>query len=260
MTEMGVFLKVRIRGAVEALSPLHVGAPSSTSPLERDNPVVKDGLGRPYIPGSSLKGALRSRVESILRGLGGPNAACDVLDTGCVDKRTAEEFTRNPAATLPKLIGQLCPVCRAFGSPWFASPLRFGDLYPEGPVRLETRTGVAIDRDRLTAASRRLFTLEVVPVGTTFRLDIRGERVDGQSLGLLWLALREFESDGFLGGGRSRGLGRVRIKDLNCEGLRNLTDLRLNLVDPAYWPQVAAEDLDQLAYNGLGPEEGEGRV
>jgi len=56
---------------IVAETPIHIGAGNeSMNPVEPDNSVIKDKDGKPYIPGSSLKGALRSWLESFLRGGG----------------------------------------------------------------------------------------------------------------------------------------------------------------------------------------------
>jgi len=70
-----------VRGIIVAETPIHIGAGNeSMNPVEPDNSVIKDKDGKPYIPGSSLKGALRSWLESFLRGGGneitGGNAPC----------------------------------------------------------------------------------------------------------------------------------------------------------------------------------------
>lgn len=53
--------KIIIRGNIVAASGLHVGGQSAAFDIGGvDNSVVKDGDGKPYIPGSSLKGKLRS--------------------------------------------------------------------------------------------------------------------------------------------------------------------------------------------------------
>jgi CRISPR/Cas system CSM-associated protein Csm3 (group 7 of RAMP superfamily) len=48
---------------------LHIGTGERVSPGASDLPVVKDGLGRPYIPGSSLKGVLRAYAERLIYSL-----------------------------------------------------------------------------------------------------------------------------------------------------------------------------------------------
>ena len=56
------FSKVEIKGDIVALSGLHVGTSAAFSPIGAiDNPVIKDPLTNlPYIPGSTLKGKMRS--------------------------------------------------------------------------------------------------------------------------------------------------------------------------------------------------------
>jgi len=48
---------------------LRIGATRATDVAGADLSILRDTLGRPYIPGSSFKGALRSYVESVLRTL-----------------------------------------------------------------------------------------------------------------------------------------------------------------------------------------------
>jgi len=56
-----------IRGGIRVITGLHIGASSETIEIGGlDNPIIKDplpGSNAPYIPGSSLKGKLRSLIE-----------------------------------------------------------------------------------------------------------------------------------------------------------------------------------------------------
>ncbi|RLF42113.1 MAG: type III-A CRISPR-associated RAMP protein Csm3, partial [Thermoplasmata archaeon] len=64
MDEIKLLGKVVIRGIIEAKTGLRIGG--STVGLDIggvDNPVIKDAKGKPYIPGSSLKGKMRSLLE-----------------------------------------------------------------------------------------------------------------------------------------------------------------------------------------------------
>src|SRR5215218_3650666 len=56
-----------LEGRLRALSALRVGAGRALAPVGTDLPVVRDALGAPYIPGSSLKGPLRVTVERLVR-------------------------------------------------------------------------------------------------------------------------------------------------------------------------------------------------
>src|SRR5713101_3927984 len=53
-TELKLIGKLILEGDITCQTGLHSGA---------DNPVVKDAFGLPYIPGSSLRGKLRSLLE-----------------------------------------------------------------------------------------------------------------------------------------------------------------------------------------------------
>lgn len=57
--------KIIISGEIEAVTGLHIGSQREVSEIGGiDNPVIKDPhTGLPYIPGSSLKGRLRSLFE-----------------------------------------------------------------------------------------------------------------------------------------------------------------------------------------------------
>jgi len=74
-----------LRGDIVLDTGFRIGAGRTVSPTQPDTPILRDALGRPYIPGSSLKGALRSFVERVLRTLQAsaevtdPNLACDPL-------------------------------------------------------------------------------------------------------------------------------------------------------------------------------------
>ncbi len=61
--------RLHFHGELTFSSGLRIGASRSTRVDEPDLPVLRDAFGRPYIPGSSFKGALRSYIEAVLRAL-----------------------------------------------------------------------------------------------------------------------------------------------------------------------------------------------
>ncbi|MCG8367978.1 MAG: RAMP superfamily CRISPR-associated protein, partial [Pseudanabaenales cyanobacterium] len=61
--------RLELTGTLWTVTALRISQGRSLEPIGSDLPVVKDALGRPPIPGSSFKGALRSRLESFLRGI-----------------------------------------------------------------------------------------------------------------------------------------------------------------------------------------------
>src|SRR5437016_10676966 len=59
--------KMILSGDLHCETGLHIGAGKGSLEIGgADNPVVKDAFGLPYIPGSSLRGRLRSLLENAL--------------------------------------------------------------------------------------------------------------------------------------------------------------------------------------------------
>ena len=72
-TELKFIGKLILEGNLHCETGLHIGAGKGSLEIGgADNPVVKDAFGRPYIPGSSLRGKLRSLIEQAT-GLAVPN-------------------------------------------------------------------------------------------------------------------------------------------------------------------------------------------
>src|SRR5579859_734837 len=63
-TELKLIGKLILEGELHCETGLHVGAGKGSLEIGgSDNPVVKDAYGRPYVPGSSLRGRIRSLLE-----------------------------------------------------------------------------------------------------------------------------------------------------------------------------------------------------
>jgi CRISPR-associated RAMP protein (TIGR02581 family) len=216
--------RLTVAGYLVADSPLRIGAGRVSAVAGAELPVIRDAIGRPFIPGSSLKGALRSYLEALVRGKALPNTdleclACDPTGDECLDagqmQRLRNEYRDDDAGLAKAVATNSCLLCQTFGSPWLASPVRVRDL----PVtsnewfgQFDVRDGVAIDRDKGTVAVGP-YDYEVVPAGTRFELHIVAENLTDWQRGLLWLGLRALErGDVALGGFTSRGLGWVKLE------------------------------------------------
>ena len=71
-TQLKLVGKLILAGELHCETGLHIGAGKGSLEIGgADNPVVKDAFGLPYIPGSSLRGKLRSLLENSL-GVTGP--------------------------------------------------------------------------------------------------------------------------------------------------------------------------------------------
>jgi CRISPR-associated RAMP protein (TIGR02581 family) len=215
--------QVRLTSVLTARTALRVGAGRSYDVLGEDVPVVKDTLERPVIPGSSFKGAVRAYAEQVLRTLepltersdDAPPLSCDPLVELCLSNEEVEAIKEEDRAD-EKLRERSCWACRLFGAPWMASRVLFKDLHVQGEAwfdQFSYREGVSIDRDKGTAQARKRYTLETVPEGTPFDIELIVDGATDAELGLLLLALEGINNGMVaLGGARSRGLGDVSLE------------------------------------------------
>ncbi len=198
-------------GELVCRTAVRIGAGRSSEPLGTDLPVIKDAQGTPFIPGSSLKGILRSRLESFVRAVNdSPQVACIPVGNDadrCIS--SIEDMTDQ------EIEAQTCLICRVFGSPWLASKVQVRDALLGGLWfgQYQVRDGVAINRDTQTAEARLKYDYEVVPVQTRFDFALVAENLTEAQIGMLFMGLRPFERGEIgIGGFRSRGLGAVQIR------------------------------------------------
>ncbi|MBE9258195.1 CRISPR-associated RAMP protein Csx7 [Dolichospermum sp. LEGE 00246] len=211
--------RLEITGTLTTITALRISAGRSTEPIGTDLPVIKDALGQPLIPGSSFKGALRSRLESFLRGIDSSFAE-DPADfttsaRNIFVKDLKEKHKDNDLELTQELLNMTDLISHLFGSPWIASKFQVRDLtvLPDTWFdQYQERDGVAIDRDTETAADGKLYDFQVVPASTQFEFRAVVENAEPWELGLLMIGLHQFETEQIpLGGGRSRGLGVVKL-------------------------------------------------
>lgn len=242
--------RLRVRGNLVFQSALRVGASREGDLFSAaDLPVMKLEDGTPYIPGSSFKGAWRATTEALLRGLPGAkaqNLACisvprdetnvqpEVCLTSALVTRLKAEADHpedwsdlvgaqraSQIADCTELDAALrklsCWTCRLFGAPWLAGKIQVKDLYLPADwaplVEPVVRDGVAMNRDKGTAADKQKYTYEVVPKHTPFLVEILIQNATEAELGLAWLGLTAFQQTRVpLGGARSRGLGACTLE------------------------------------------------
>ncbi|MCA1991604.1 MAG: CRISPR-associated RAMP protein [Coleofasciculus sp. S288] len=253
--------RLEITGTLTTVTALRISAGRSTEPIGSDLPVIKDALGRPLIPGASFKGALRSRLESFLRGID-PSLAEDPANFTSSTKNNQvkalkEQHKDNDLALTQAFIGITDDVSHLFGSPWIASKFQVRDLtvLPEYWFgQYQERDGVAIDRDTETAADGKLYDFQVVPAGTPFEFKAVVENAEEWELGLLMIGLHQFETEQIpLGGGRSRGLGVVKLEIKHEHWVDVRDEKNPNNTDPSkllgYLKNLANNNLDCVISN-----------
>ena len=227
------------KGQLVMDTALHIGGGRVTL-SSSDSPVMLTPDQKPFIPGSSFKGALRSTVEKIVPGL--PSfSSCALIELNDDELKKARERQRGlticptvrqreitrqrrlAPGNREEILEDLCDTCRLFGSPFAAARLNVNDLYmpkEEWSGVLQIRDGVAIDRDSETAKDRLKYDFEVVPASATFDLEIVLENATPKDVQLICVGLSEFvHGFGTIGGKRSRGLGVGRLDKLRVSAL-----------------------------------------
>src|SRR5919201_917624 len=228
-TELKLIGKLILEGDLNCHTGLHVGAGKGSLEIGgSDNPVVKDAFGRPYVPGSSLRGKIRALLEQAL-GLAVPSELVflsrrkgqevRIHQSDRPDDQICLLFGRNPGR-MERVQGESLDTSQATPSRLsvYDAPLDPDSITPQMRENLddeltEVKSENAIDRITSQANPR---SLERVPAGARFRvrlvMDVLCEEDAPLFLRVLE-GLRLLEDDA-LGGGGSRGSGRVRLANL----------------------------------------------
>ena len=210
----------KLTGLIIVKTGLHIGADNDKVEIGgMDNPIIRNPMTRePYIPGSSLKGKMRALLEW--------------------------QFNKvTPNDGKPCSCGSsTCEICRVFGSA--NSKKNNDDAKKRGPTRLIVRDAVLHEDDaekfkngkpiieeksenslnRITAAANPRPIERVVP-GIRFRFELVYRVIDDGDSGkrdeeyfktVVCKGLQLLEND-YLGGGGSRGNGRIVFAELQDE-------------------------------------------
>ncbi len=231
---------ISIKGKILLKSGLHIGGSKDTMQIGGiDNPVIKNPISnQPYIPGSSLKGKIRFLLEHYY-GLVTSGNLPDIEARGnnrdwSYNKIAAifGHMEHNKVNTKPTRV-------------IFADGNLLGAIEEDGVLNtdlaklkekmlsdfVEAKTEVAIDRITGTAKSGALRTIERVPAGVVFSLEVilkvYDDETDADYLDILLKGLKLLQNDA-LGGSGSRGSGRIEILDLEVDSQkRTLAEIAL---------------------------------
>ncbi|MCX7705309.1 MAG: type III-A CRISPR-associated RAMP protein Csm3, partial [bacterium] len=208
--------KVVVKGSIHVITGLRIGGPTTGVKIGGiDQPVISDPWGRPYIPGSSLKGKLRSLMEK---------KEHVTLDTrGNHVCQSVDDYNK-------------CVICKIWGimgdkikeAPTLTRII-FRDTYlDEKSITQEMRRNLelqwteikmetAINRLTGTALSGSLRQIERIPAGAKFRpfeiIYSCYEETDKKILSKVFEAMELLEHD-YLGGMGSRGYGKVKFEEI----------------------------------------------
>ncbi|MHA1785673.1 MAG: type III-A CRISPR-associated RAMP protein Csm3 [Candidatus Helarchaeota archaeon] len=208
--------KIILSGIMTVDTGLHVGASKDTMDVGGiDTPVIRDPItNRPFIPGSSLKGKLRSLFE---RALFGQIKFNRHLKNG--------KINRHECDTLKE--AKNCKICRMFGSTGDTncpSRLIIRDMQLTNDSFRQLKkieTGLYLTEwkfensiDRITSAANPR-QIERIPAGSKFEFEIIYNIEDEKSFKEDMNHLRQlFDllSNDYLGGHGSRGYGKVSFE------------------------------------------------
>ena len=222
--------KIFLQGTINALTGLHIGG--NTGELDIggiDNPIIRNAFNRqPYIPGSSLRGKMRSLLDRHFKNPLDKRVGRDVRVHECekpTDYNACQVCQVFGVAPQRDLRGKTMP-CRLIVRDTFLTDESI-DLLDRADTDTdftEIKTEVAIDRITSAATPRQQ---ERVPAGTTFgpfqivhslyTLDENNPNNQLEhELGHFNTVLTGMELlvDDYLGGSGSRGSGQIAFENL----------------------------------------------
>lgn len=198
-----MYTKIQIKGKIEVLTGMHIGGSSAFAAIGAvDSPVIKDVLsGCPMIPGSSLKGKMRTLLAKECN-----ESVADKPDQDC--ERIKRVFGSAEKNHIKKSRIQISDMILSN-----ADELRNKGLNSLTEVKFEN----TINRATAVANPRQI---ERVVRGSEFDLDILYE-VDNmddlyEDIELIAEAFKMLQFD-YLGGSGSRGYGKVKFTNLHAK-------------------------------------------
>jgi CRISPR-associated protein Csm3 len=211
------YTKIKIEGIIELKTGLHIGGDDSFSAIGAiDSPVVRDPLTRnPIIPGSSLKGKMRSLLA---REMGSERAS-------------KTKGFENDCREIKRLFGSSSDTSDAVGTGIQMSRLQFSDCFlinkKSLPQVFENKFENTIDRLTCVANPRQI---ERVIRGAQFAFEliynVEDEDEMAEDFANISKAIHLLEND-YLGGGGTRGSGRVVFKELKTSVVTGNKDFEM---------------------------------
>jgi CRISPR/Cas system CSM-associated protein Csm3 (group 7 of RAMP superfamily) len=221
---------LKVKGELIAQTPLHVGGFGTSA--DTDLPLAQNGKGEWYVPGTSIAGVLRSWCQQSF---------------GKKFTKSAWGFQRQVKPEEENTLTE-----RQKGHASFVT-IEDAKIRDQDNVQVEVRDGVGIDRFYGTAADKAKYDRAVLPRGSELEFEMTVE-IEANSvapkikamLGHLLAALAKGNIR--IGAARTRGLGRVRLRNctvreerLDC--FRGILDLLENKSRPPHQqPSASLED------------------
>lgn len=204
---MKLIKKIKYTATIELLSGLHIGGTNTAMSIGGvDNFVIRNPIDqKPYIPGSSLKGKMRSLLE-LAYGEHEQGGVSNNPGSHCGSLFGVSASSKSGDSHASRLIVR--------DAMWVDTDVNFDktDLY-----LTESKTEVNIDRITSRANPR---TQERVPQGAQFQFEAVLNIFEGEDEKQYDADIRKaiaLIEDDYLGGHGSRGYGRVKFVGLKVE-------------------------------------------
>jgi CRISPR type III-A/MTUBE-associated RAMP protein Csm3 len=216
----------KLTGKIELLSGLHIGSGNSEIHIGgTDNPVIKNPITQhPYIPGSSIKGKMRSLLEWQLGVVGHTDGQplsfkhLKRLDGKIQDKakNLIKLFGGAPDGDIsPDLLSEIGPSRLSFWDCALEADWA-NQMDSKNLLLTETKMENMIDRIKGTAEHPR--NTERVPATARFDFNLTLRVHDHEDLvDTILVGLKLLELTG-LGGSGSRGYGKIAFRELKLDG------------------------------------------
>lgn len=192
-----------ITGTIQVVTGLHIGAGNSEMHIGgTDNPVIKNILtNEPYIPGSSLKGKMRSLLQ-LYTGKENDENVAKLFGVSASD----DKVNKTEKIGITRLAFWDCFMSEAWRK-------RIKD---EQIICTEVKLENTIDRK--TGTSNNLRNTERVLPGTEFDFKLSLKVFDNENLLSIVLGTMKLLEADSLGGSGSRGYGKIKFKNLQING------------------------------------------
>lgn len=195
--------KLKIEAVLKVVTGLHIGGSSAFSPIGAvDSPVIQDTrTGRPIVPGSSLKGKLRTLLAKHL------------------SSGTLSSTPNSDPEDVKHLFGASDPIV--------VSRLQFADAFVTNAEELsavglrEVKFENGIDRCSGQANPRQIErVISGVKFGVVIIYDLSNESEIEEDMKNLATAMRLLQID-YLGGHGTRGSGRVSFEEIKLSSVES---------------------------------------
>ena len=229
--------RYKITGELIVLTALHIG--SGKEEENQDSPFMSVKVNDErvyYIPGSSFRGYLSTKLERFLE----EDNGFHLIDKGTNERLNSadvklifgytnldQEKSAEIKNRVEKKLGYVNPSKKEQESiKSMAGKLHISDMKILSDIDSIKRDGIMIDRNTGATKKGGKFDYNVLPSGTKFEFVMELENVEKYQLDLVALALKDIVEGDLFGGKLSRGIGKCRleIKEIKYVDKSNLKE------------------------------------